>query len=137
MKAVDSELDRLYASHKRLTASIVVKAAKSPKSPLHSEFEWDDTVAGPAYRLVQAGHLIRRHKVRFMVGDEPITIRRWISTPDSDGQRSYTPAEEVAADEFTSALVRQEMERDWKALKRRWAHWQEFTAMVLEDLGAA
>lgn len=43
----------------RLEAAKVVEAAKSPSSPLHSRFEWDNTKAGHEYRLAQARKLIR------------------------------------------------------------------------------
>lgn len=37
----------------------VVAAAKSPKSALHSSFEWDDKKAAHAHRLEQARQIIR------------------------------------------------------------------------------
>lgn len=37
----------------------VVKEAKSPSSPLHPKFNWDDSSAAHAWRLEQARHLIR------------------------------------------------------------------------------
>lgn len=43
----------------RLNAETVVEAAKSPKSPIHREFEWNDGAAAWAYREEQARHLIR------------------------------------------------------------------------------
>ena len=42
-----------------ITADGAVEAARDPTSILHREFEWDDTVAGHAYRLQQARALIR------------------------------------------------------------------------------
>ena len=42
-----------------LNAEDVVSEAKNKKSPLHSKFTWDDTVAGKLYRIHQARNLIR------------------------------------------------------------------------------
>lgn len=46
-----SELERLADEHgDRLTEQIVVDAARSPDSPLHSFFEWDDAKAAAKHR---------------------------------------------------------------------------------------
>jgi hypothetical protein len=42
-----------------LTRPAVEKAARDPRHPFHSQFEWDDSIAGYEYRLIQAGELIR------------------------------------------------------------------------------
>jgi hypothetical protein len=47
-----------------VTADAVVDAARNKNSPLHDEFEWDDSVAGHQYRLDQARSLIR--EVRYI-----------------------------------------------------------------------
>ncbi|BBY37516.1 hypothetical protein MMAN_16500 [Mycobacterium mantenii] len=49
------ELERLAAEHgDELTEQVVVDAARSPDSPLHSLFEWDDAKAARKYREVWA-----------------------------------------------------------------------------------
>lgn len=42
-----------------LTPETLLDANRDESAPLHSEFEWDDTVAAEEYRLVQARYLIR------------------------------------------------------------------------------
>jgi len=54
-----------------LQAKAVVDAARRQSSPLHSKFEWDDSLAAEQYRIEQARHLIR------------VTVQV-ISTPDGD-----------------------------------------------------
>ncbi len=44
----------------QLRPEAVLEAASDPDSPLHPHFEWDDGVAGHAYRLYQARVLIQR-----------------------------------------------------------------------------
>ena len=63
MSKVQEELQRLYEANGELTAEGVVKEAKKKRSPLHGQFEWDDTKAGHKYRLVQARTLIRSVKI--------------------------------------------------------------------------
>lgn len=41
-----------------LTAKNVLEASRSESSPLHDDFEWDDTVAAEEYRKKQASHII-------------------------------------------------------------------------------
>jgi len=57
-EAVRAELERLTRDG-ILKPEDVVKAAKSPKNPLHPHFEWDDGAAAAEYRLEQARRLIR------------------------------------------------------------------------------
>lgn len=42
-----------------LTAKNLLDASRDEDAPLHSEFEWNDTVAAEAYREVQAMNIIR------------------------------------------------------------------------------
>jgi hypothetical protein len=61
-----------------LTPELVVKAARSKRSPLHGQFTWDDSEAAKAYRLVQAAWLIRTVKVRVIVDEKPAEARAFI-----------------------------------------------------------
>lgn len=59
-KRVRRELLRLAnQSGGVLTAEAVVQAARAKASPLHTCFEWSDTLAAQLYRLHQARNLIR------------------------------------------------------------------------------
>jgi len=55
------ELDQLKAKNADglLVPEEVVKFAKSPKTALHTQFEWDQTRAAHQHRLWQARHIIR------------------------------------------------------------------------------
>ena len=62
LNAIKQELEKIRVSHKGLlTTHAVVKHARNKQSILHSQFEWDDAVAGHKYRLMQARQLIRIH----------------------------------------------------------------------------
>ena len=64
-KEIEQAMQSLFEKHNcELPASVVVKAAKNKRSPLHSRFEWDDTKAGQEYRLIQARQLIRTVKLK-------------------------------------------------------------------------
>lgn len=42
-----------------VTPQAVVDASRSPRSPLHKEFEWNDSVAGERFRRIQASRIVR------------------------------------------------------------------------------
>lgn len=139
MKGLREELQRLQKTHGQLTPQIVLTAARSPKSPLHMEFDWDDKVAGDQWRLDQATRLIKRVKVKFVdsAGDVQ-RIRAYVSLPNEEGPgRNYQPVEAVVQDQFSLKLILADMERDWQAFKRRYDRFDEFARMILRDLGAA
>jgi hypothetical protein len=69
-KTIPEALARIYKRDKELRASCVVDAARSPSSPLHSKFEWDDAVAGEKPRLYQARTLIRSVRIIELDGQE-------------------------------------------------------------------
>jgi len=57
---VVAELKRIAAENGGiLQPEVVVSEARPASSPLHSRFEWDNTLAGEKYRIWQARQLIR------------------------------------------------------------------------------
>jgi hypothetical protein len=121
-----------------LTPELVVDAARDPEHPLHSRFEWDDAVAGEAWRREQAHDLIRKAKIVYCEpGDgQPSLIRAFIAVPKQDGY-AFDPVQEVAEDPFRRQLVLNAMEREWKALLQRYKEHQGFFEMVRGDVGDA
>jgi hypothetical protein len=119
----------------RLTPTAVVDAARPDDHPLHSRFEWNDSIAGEAYRRTQAAELIRSLKIRYAPsGDEPERrVPAYLSVVRPEG-RAYEPTSEVVRDPVTAELVRRDMLRDWHALKARYEGFVEFWAIVREDV---
>lgn len=133
------ELQSIYEQHKKLTPALVVDIARDPEHPLHSRFQWNDAVAGEAWRRQQAHELIRSVRVVYREASETFpekSVRAFHAVRKEDGH-VYEPVDKVAADDFTRRLVLADMERDWKALRRRYEDFEEFTAMVRRDLDAA
>jgi hypothetical protein len=134
-------LEEIRAEHGRLDPAIVVDAARPEDHPLHDRFEWDDSVAGESWRRVQAHRLIQAVKIiDLRTDDAPRHLRAYVAIPQPDGRPDYQPLEDVAHDDFTSRLLLQEAEREWRQLSKRYAHLSEFIAMVradVEDMAAA
>lgn len=129
-------LQEIYHRHSRLTPDLVLDEARDPAHPLHNRFEWDDSVAGEKYRRTQARELIRTARITYKDGDEfsaATSVRAYHSVPDGDGF-AYRPAEEIAENPMMRELLLRSMERDWKALRRRYGHFEDFTKLVMRDL---
>ncbi len=137
-----SLLDQLTAIRDErgsLTPALVVDAARDPEHPLHSRFEWDDGVAAEKWRLEQASQLLRVVKLPPDPA-RPSDLRAFVAVKGKDSHRAeYVPTETAMADEFARRLVLADMEREWKALRRRYQHMAEFAQLVLRDVqeGAA
>lgn len=132
------ELQAVYDQHRKLTPALVVDEARPEEHPLHGRFEWDDSVAGEAWRRQQAHELIRSVKVVYREADEsgPQQHVRAFHAVRSAAGHVYEPVEKVVEDPFTTKLVLSDMEREWRTLRSRYENFAEFTAMVRRDLEA-
>lgn len=136
-------LEAIYARRGELTPALVVDEARANRSNagrfLRSRLEWDDKVAGEAYRREQAAELIRSVKVTYREATETEVARQVrgfhsVRTPDG---MTYKPLMDVVEDEFSRQLVLADMQREWKALHRRYSHFEEFVRLVRADIEAA
>ena len=116
-----------------LNPELLVEVARDPSHPLHSRFEWDDTVAAHKWRIEQAGQLLR---VTFVYdGKKPTDLRAFVAVKGEDSHQSdYVPTEEAMENPFTRELVLRAMKRDWQTYKRRYDHMVEFADFVREQL---
>lgn len=132
-------LQAIYEKHGTLTPAIVLDEARDEAHPLHGRFEWDDSAAAEQWRKSQAQELIRSVKVVYREAtekDPARSVRAFHAVRREDGH-VYEPVEKVVEDPFTKRLVMADMEREWKALKRRYEQFSEFAAMVRQDLEEA
>lgn len=125
-----------------LTPAAVVAEAKAAKTEaghiLHARLEWRDDRAADAYRLQQARELIRSVRVVYAEATETTpekSVRAWHSVADPGGHR-FESAESVTADPLLRAMVLRDMEREWKALHRRWGDFGEFAGLVRGTMAA-
>lgn len=80
-RVLRDRLQTLAGRDGRLTAAAVVDDAADKKSPLHGEFEWDDSVAGHKYRIEQARTLIASVKVEVSIGSREVAA--YVRDPDA------------------------------------------------------
>lgn len=131
------ELQRIYRAHGQLTPRIVLDEASEPGNPLHSRFEWDDAVASHKYRLSQAHELIRSVRVVYRdAAGKPQDVRAFHAVRRPEGH-VYEPVEDIVQDPITTRILLQDMEREWRQLKRRYEHFREFWELVRDDADVA
>jgi len=138
VNTVDLLLSIRSANGGVLTPEAVVDAARDSTHPLHSRFEWDDSVAAEKYRREQAHVLIQKAKVAYRSDGDgpPRLVRKFVAIQAGEGH-VFDPVEEVAEDPFRTKLALANMEREWKTLRRKYEEFAEFVEMVRRDLDAA
>lgn len=131
-----SELHGIYQEHGELTPQLVVEVARPKGHPLHDRFEWNNVLAGEAFRRDQAAALIRSVKAVYRKPDteQRLEIREFYAVRE---EHRYEPTGEIVTDPIKLALLLRDMERDWKALKARYSDFVEFVEMVKADILAA
>lgn len=133
-----AELMKVREEYGELVDQNVVDAARPPEHPLHSRFEWDNEIAGEEYRRGQARVLIRSVRHVYKPADEngpARSVRAFHSVPSNKGY-AFDPADEIAEDPFRRKLLLESMEREWKAMYRRYREFEEFLALVRQDVGS-
>jgi hypothetical protein len=118
-----------------LTPQRVVGVARDPEHPLHSEFQWNNEVAGELHRLAQARRLIRRVRVVYRTDRQgrDVSVRAYVNVPTADGlHRVYEPTVQVVLDPVKQRLLLQEARRDWARFKARYRHLSEFAEIIAD-----
>lgn len=87
------------ANHGVLIPEQIVEAARDPASPLHEEFEWDDSVAAQQHRLNQARTLIRSIRVMLTIEHISIPSRAYVHDPDLAKAQGYAPVAQLRTNE--------------------------------------
>ena len=118
----------------------IVDMARDPDSPLHEEFEWDDTIAGEAHRRAQARRLVRAISVKVIQRERnttrEVTVRALHHTT-RNGRGSYRTVDAISSDEALRAEVIQaayDMLLTWQARYETYAELGDI-AKALKRLG--
>ena len=122
------ELARIERSSGILTPELVLERAALTTNPLHTHFEWDDSKAGHAYRLTQAGELIRSITVETsrsnVLPSQP--VRAFVNVEEA-GSRHYTGTARAMGSKELRAQVLAKAWRDLEAWRQRYAELSELS----------
>lgn len=106
----------------RLTAPIVVEAARSPRSKLHRYFEWNDGVAGQRWRERQARDLMQHIEVIYSPRKPAqrmfVTVTEAVG--DESASRAYVSTARVLSDDALTQQVLAECISGIVSMKRRY-----------------
>lgn len=114
---------RLAAIAKRhggaLRPDDVVDDARDPKSPLHDQFEWDDSVAAHKYRISQARTLIKTVTIEVKVEHREVVVPRYVRDPSVGERQGYADVFEIKNEqELARDALRAEVKRVRSLLER-------------------
>lgn len=75
-----------------LTPENLLNANRAENSPLHDEFEWNDSIAAEKYRINQAGHIIRCLcvKIETVNNRNPEPVRAFFKLDTAENYESTT-----------------------------------------------
>ena len=83
---VGEELEKLEKVSEITNKNVLEYARKNKDSELHKCFEWNDTIAGEKYRLIQASNVIS--SISFVIEEEPIKKQKVYFSVKSDAKES-------------------------------------------------
>lgn len=90
LEAIRSRLEQIAEDNGgRITPDAVVRDAEDASSPLHNQFEWDDTEAAKKWRLEQARQLIRSVKVDIQTEEKVVSTVRYVRDPSAGDSQGY------------------------------------------------
>jgi hypothetical protein len=117
-----------------LNPRMVIEAARDEGSVLHDHFEWDDTTAAEGFRLVQAGMLIRRVRLRIVTDDRDsrtvnIQVSRAFESLPSMRRRDggYLALQTIVDDPVKKRELLDQVLTDLEALRRKYAYLEELS----------
>lgn len=131
MSATVEVLNAIRDEFGTLTPELVVDVARDPEHPLHTRFEWDDSIAAEKWRLTQAGEILR---VTYRPDPtKPTDLRAFMAVKNEESPRSeYVPTQEALADPFTRQLILSRMKREAKQFADRYSHMAEYASVVAD-----
>ncbi len=122
--AIERELYKLAESNDgRLTADIVVAAAKKKNSPLHAYFEqrgaWDQAEAQKRYCVVIARELIRSVRIEVTTTEYSVRAPAFVRDPSAAPRQGYTSMQNLRNDaDLAREVLVEEFARAGAALAR-------------------
>lgn len=116
---VGKELEKIE-KREELTREAVLEYAKDKKSELNKCFEWDDSIAGEKYRLVQASAILS--SISIVVKEEPRQATRMFVSIKKDNKKTYKNIVSVLENEEEYQQLLDKAEREFILFKESYAN---------------
>ena len=123
-RKVAEEICAKLNAEDRLTAHNLVEVSRPEDAPLHSEFEWDDSIAGEKYREHQARNIIR-HITIYTEYKEP--VRKYFHIYREEP--NYHSIEVVFQQPDMRAQLLKNAKRDMEIFRHKYLQLTELTAV--------
>lgn len=107
-------------------ASAIVDAARPKRSPIHDDFEWDDSIAAELHRAEVARGMIR-HLVIVVEAGEPEPLFCNIRIGET---RGYMETRIALSQPHTRDALLDEARRDARAFRQKYSHLREMANVV-------
>lgn len=129
--SVAAEVMDKLANEDRLNPTELVEVSRPDDAPLHSEFEWNDSVAAEKWRKEQAGALIRHLVVKIEANNQEYPTRQYFMVCHESN--TYEPIHVILKDEDKTALLLDQAKRELQSFKAKYIGLQEL-AKVFEAI---
>ena len=125
IEALKSELGKDY-----IEAEDLLNASRAENAPLHSCFEWDDTIAAEKYRLNQAGDIIRNITVKIVDSSEkPQVVRAFVNVKPRNEKGEFVSIQTaMIKDEYRDQVLRNAL-NELQNFKRKYQSYTELRAV--------
>lgn len=117
-----------------ITAKELLDASRDEAAPLHSCFEWEDTVAAEQYRIYQARHLIGSIEIEYVKDNTPTQLARsryFINVvkiaPKVQGQFATIDVA-LTNDEYRVTVLKNAL-RELRAFQNKYSSYQELASV--------
>lgn len=113
-----------------LKPSMVVDHARNPESKLHNAFEWDNTIAGEKYRLIQAQKLIQAQVVVLDEKTEPVRVFVNLSNERNTENGGYRLTVAVMGDDELKAQMIKDVVRELTIFNQKYKRLKELAEVL-------
>lgn len=136
-QTIGEHLEELATQTGSITPEVVVSDASNPESPLHENFEWDNTVAADSWRTHTARNLIGSLIV-VKVGEQQVsgTVRAFYSVRDEDNKGVYVPIVNIMENDELRRRTLERAKQELLQWRNRYYDLAEFAKVftVIDDL---
>lgn len=132
-RIVYQEFERLKGRQgDNLTPETVLESARSPRSPLHQYFDWNNTSAAEKWRLKQSRQLIQEVHVIISYEDRPdIRTRAIVSVVKPSGKTLEAIEDVMGDDEYQQQLLSQAL-AELNVFRRKYSHLRLLSGVLRE-----